>query len=314
MKWTEVKYETSSEAVEAVANIFIEAGANGVAIEDALDLENFEENGTGQLFNRADLDFIEEGAYVTSYFPETTYLPEILPQIKARLAELPSFGLDLGKNEFYFQDLEEEDWSEAWKKYYRPTPISRFLTIVPEWLDYKAKFADERLVKLDPGMAFGTGGHPTTRLSLQALEASIRGGEKIYDVGTGSGILSIASKLYGAKEVIGFDIDNVAVERAQANVRLNPEVGAIPMYANNLLEGVEGKADIIVANILAEIILQLVADAYRLTKDEGLFIVSGIIEQKKDEVVTACQEAGFSLEQSFQQGDWFAFIFQKRKD
>lgn len=311
MKWTELKYETSSEAVEAVANIFMEAGANGVAIEDALDLENYVDDGTGKYIDKENFDFIKEGAYVMSYFPETMYLPEILPTIQHRLEELPQFGLSLGANRLTYQDVSEEDWAEAWKKYYKPTTITRFLTIVPEWVDYEPKHEDERIVRLDPGMAFGTGGHPTTRLTLQALETIIHGGEKMYDVGTGSGILSIVSKMYGATDIIGFDVDDVAVERAQENVALNPEVGTIPMYPNDLLTGVEEPADIIVANILADIILRMVEDAYRLVKDNGYFVVSGIIENKKEEIVSAIEEVGFTLDQTFQQKDWYAFIFQK---
>lgn len=311
MEWTEVKYETSSEAVEAVSNIFIEAGAAGVAIEDALDLENYEMNGTGQVLDKDSIDFIDEGAYVMSYFPETTYLPEILPEIKERLSHLPEYGLSLGKNEWTLTKVQEDDWATAWKKYYKPTPISRFLTIVPNWVDYTPHHEDERIVKLDPGMAFGTGGHPTTRLTLQALEITIRGGETVLDVGTGSGILSIVSRLYGADKVIGFDVDDVAVAQAQENVALNPQVGEIPMYANDLLQGVDIQADIIVANILADIILRLIEDAYRLTKPGGHFIVSGIIEDKKDLIINRTLEAGFKLDQTFKQGDWYAFTFVK---
>lgn len=311
MEWTEVKYETSSEAVEAVSNIFIEAGAMGVAIEDALDLENFQPNGTGQYIDKESLSFIEEGAYVMSYFPDTTYLPEILPEIKERISHLPEYGLSLGKNEWTLSKVAEDDWATAWKKYYKPTPISRFLTIVPNWVDYTPHHKDERIVKLDPGMAFGTGGHPTTRLTLQALETVIRGGETVLDVGTGSGILSIVSRLYGADEVIGFDVDDVAVNQAQENVALNPEVGEIPMYANDLLTGVDKKADIIVANILADIIMRLFDDAYRLVNDGGSFIVSGIIDSKKQMIIEEAMRVGFKLDQTFQQGDWYAFIFVK---
>lgn len=314
MKWTEVKYETSSEAVEAVSNIFIEAGAQGVAIEDAMDLENFQNDEFGEILDKEHFDFIHEGAYVMSYFPETTYLPEILPMIEERIHQLPQFGLSLGADRFYYQELSEEDWANAWKKYYKPVHISRFLTIVPEWMDYQARHADERLIKMDPGMAFGTGSHPTTRLTLQALETVIRGGETVLDVGTGSGILSIASRLFGANRVIGYDLDDVAVHQAQENVRLNPAVGEIPMYANDLLNGVNQKADIIVANILADIIIRLMDDAWRLVNDNGYFIVSGIIHDKKDMIVSEAIQRGFKLDQTFNQGDWYAFIFKKEID
>ena len=315
MEWTEVKFETSSEAVEAVANIFIEAGAAGVAIEDSQDLENYEMNGTGQYIDKASLNFIKEGAYVMSYFPETTYLPEILPEMKERISHLPEYGLSLGKNEWQFNKVQEDDWATAWKKYYKPTPISRFLTIVPNWVDYTPHHQDERIIKLDPGMAFGTGGHPTTRLTLQALETAIFGGETVLDVGCGSGILSIASRLFGANKVIGYDVDDVAVAQAQENVALNKDaVGEIPMYPNDLLVGVEQKADIIVANILADIIMRLFSDAHRLLNDQGLFIVSGIIDSKKDMIINEALHHGFVLKQTFNQKDWYAFIFSKEDE
>lgn len=315
MEWTEVKFETSSEAVEAVANIFIEAGAAGVAIEDALDLENYVTNGTGQYINKDDMDFISEGAYVMSYFPETTYLPEILPDMKERVSHLPEYGLSLGKNEWQLNKVVEDDWATAWKKYYKPTPISRFLTIVPNWVDYTPHHDDERIIKLDPGMAFGTGGHPTTRLTLQALETVILGGETVLDVGCGSGILSIASRLFGAEKVIGYDVDDVAVAQAQENVALNKaQVGEIPMYPNDLLVGVDEKADIIVANILADIIMRLFEDAHRLLNDDGHFIVSGIIDSKKDMIIDEAIHYGFELKQTLNQGDWYAFIFTKKEE
>lgn len=314
MKWVEVKYETSSEAVEAVSNILIESGAQGVAIEDALDLANYQNNEFGEIVDKEHFDFIKDGAYVMAYFPETTYLPELLPTMKERVAKLPEYGLDLGKDEWTFQELEEANWANAWKKYYKPVPISRFLTIVPSWLDYEPKHEDERLIHLDPGMAFGTGSHPTTRLTLQALETVLHGDETVLDVGTGSGILSIASKALNAGRVIGYDLDEVAVKQARENVDLNEYAKDIEMYPNDLLKGVDIEADVIVANILADIIMNLWDDAYRLCKDDGHFIVSGIIEDKKAMILDAAKQVGFKCDQILNQGDWYAFIFVKRSD
>ena len=163
-------------------------------------------------------------------------------------------------------------------------------------------------------MAFGTGTHPTTRLTLQALEVTLRGGETVLDVGTGSGVLSIASKYFGAKAVHAFDLDEVAVRAAQENMDLNPVAADVQVSANDLLQGIAIEADVIVANILADIILLMIPDAWRLLKQSGTLIVSGIIEAKKQLVLDAMLAQGFEVDQIFQQKDWYAIILKKPED
>lgn len=314
MKWNEVKIETASEAVEAVANILMEAGASGVAIEDSLDIENFQGDIYGEILDRETYTTLDEGAYVAAYFPETIFLPEILPFIKERVAKLPEFGLAIGKNEVTVSEVAEENWATAWKKYYHPVRISRYLTIVPSWEEYTPQHVDEKIITLDPGMAFGTGTHPTTRLTLQALEVAIRGNETILDVGTGSGVLSITSKYFGANDVYAFDLDDVAVQAAQENMDLNEVAKDVHVSANDLLKGVEIEADIIVANILADIIVLMIEDAWRLLKTTGTLIVSGIIEEKKQMVIDGMEAQGFVVDQIFQQKDWYAILLKKPEE
>jgi ribosomal protein L11 methyltransferase len=295
MKWNEVTVATASEAVEAVANILMEHGASGVAIEDVLDVENFKSDAYGEILDKETYTTLEEGAQVSAYFPETIFLPEVLPTIKAAIDRLPEYGLAIGKNTITTSEVVEEAWATAWKKYYHPVRISRYLTIVPSWENYQPLQEDEKIITLDPGMAFGTGTHPTTRLTLQALEVYLRGGETVLDVGTGSGVLSIASKYLGAKDVFAYDLDEVAVT----------------VQANDLLQGVTVPADLIVANILADIILLMIPDAWRLLKQEGTLIVSGIIETKKQLVIDAMIAQGFEIDQLFNQKDWYAIAFKK---
>lgn len=311
MKWNEVKVETASEAVEAVANILMEAGASGVAIEDALDVENFKSDQYGEILNKEDFTSLIEGALVMAYFPETIFLPEILPFIKDRVAQLPEFGLAIGKNIITVSEVEESNWATAWKKYYHPVRITRMLTIVPSWEAYQTSDPLEKIITLDPGMAFGTGTHPTTSLTLQALETVLRGGETLLDVGTGSGVLSIAAKYLGAKDVYAYDLDEVAVRAAKENMDMNEVAKDVHVAANDLLNGITIESDVIVANILADIILLMIPDAWRLLKQTGRLIISGIIEEKKQMVIDAMKEQGFVVDQIFQQKDWYAIILKK---
>ncbi|MHC5247357.1 50S ribosomal protein L11 methyltransferase [Enterococcus sp. LJL90] len=314
MKWNEVKVETASEAVEAISNIMMEAGASGVAIEDALDADFYQGDPYGEIVERENFTDLTEGALVMAYFPETTFLPEILPFIKDSIEKLPEFGLAIGKNVLSVNEVAESDWATAWKKYYHPVRISRYLTIVPSWEQYQASHPEEKIITLDPGMAFGTGTHPTTRLTLEALETVLRGGEMVLDVGTGSGVLSIASKYLGAEKVYAYDLDEVAVRAAQENMDMNPIAVDVKVSANDLLKDVEISADVIVANILADIIVLMLPDAFRLLKPSGTLIISGIIEDKKALIFAALAEVGFVVDQVFQQKDWYAMIIKKTED
>lgn len=203
-----------------------------------------------------------------------------MPFIKDRVAQLPEFGLAIGKNIITVSEVEESNWATAWKKYYHPVRITRMLTIVPSWEAYQTSDPLEKIITLDPGMAFGTGTHPTTSLTLQALETVLRGGETLLDVGTGSGVLSIAAKYLGAKEVYAYDLDEVAVRAAKENMDMNEVAKDVHVAANDLLNGITIESDVIVANILADIILLMIPDAWRLLKQTGRLIVSGIIEEK----------------------------------
>ncbi|WEV60744.1 50S ribosomal protein L11 methyltransferase [Streptococcaceae bacterium ESL0729] len=309
-KWQEIKVELGREAVEAASEIMINSGAQGLAIEDSADYLDHEDN-FGEI-----LPEVEQSDSVTiaGYYPETTNVPEVLLEIEEKIKGLSEFGIEVGEVKVSAEQLSEEDWADSWKKYYEPTRISHDLTIVPSWTDYTPVNSAEKIIRLDPGMAFGTGTHPTTKMSLFALEQILRGGERVLDVGTGSGVLSIASSLLGAGEIYAYDLDQVAVNVAQENIDLNENMTNIHVSANDLLKNIDQEADVIVANILADILIFMTDDAYRLLKDNGYLIMSGIIESKWDMVRAAAEKAGFFLETRMQQGEWNACIFRKTDD
>ena len=307
--WQELTITVSREAEEAVSNILIDLGSQGVAIDDSADYLG-QVDQYGELFPEVEQS---ERVRITGYYPDSVDIEDIAAQANERLAELDGFGLETGDIELTRQELAEEDWADNWKKYFEPARITHDLTIVPSWTDYEVT-TGEKIIKLDPGMAFGTGTHPTTKMSLFALEQVLRGGETVLDVGTGSGVLSIASSLLGAKEIFAYDLDDVAVRVAQENIALNAGTENIHVAAGDLLKGVDIEADVIVANILADILVNLTDDAYRLLKDEGYLIMSGIISEKWDLVRESAEAAGFFLETHMIQGEWNVCVFKKTKE
>jgi len=312
-EWKEFSVAVSNEAADAVASIITELGSAGVSISDRSDFLRLPEYGPDTLWELNEEDFPKHGVIIKGYFTEHDDLNSIRKEVTRRVKELEEFGFDISYFDIQISDVKEEEWANAWKKYYHPVNVTRFLTIVPQWEDYDRRFEDERLVYLDPGLAFGTGTHPTTQLCIQALETYLYPRAKLFDVGTGSGVLSIAAALFGAGEIRAYDLDEVAVTSARDNFKLNQLENEISIKANDLLTDVSDKADIIVANILTEVILPFIPDAYHHLTDEGIFITSGIILEKKDEVIDSLSLHGFEILQVSQMKDWIAVIAKKEK-
>jgi ribosomal protein L11 methyltransferase len=311
MKWSEISIHTTHEAVEAISNILHEAGAGGVVIEDPYDLIKERDASFGEVYELNPDDYPEEGVIIKAYLPINSFLGETVEEIKQAINNLLLYDIDIGKNKITISEVNEEEWATAWKKYYNPVKISEKFTIVPTWETYEPVSSDELIIELDPGMAFGTGTHPTTVMCIQALEKYVKPGDTVIDVGTGSGILSIAAAMLGAKSVRALDLDPVAVDSARLNVKLNKVQHIVTVSQNNLLDRIEEQANVIVANILAEIILRFVDDAYRLLEKNGYFITSGIIQAKKQEVKEGLIKAGFAIEETLVMEDWIAFIARK---
>lgn len=312
MKWSEISIHTTNEAIEPISNILHEAGASGVVIEDPFELGKEREEQFGEIYELNPDDYPEEGVIIKAYFPVNSFLKETIEEIKESINNLILYNIDIGKNKVTISEVHEEEWATAWKKYYHPVKISERFTIVPTWEDYTPVHTDELIIELDPGMAFGTGTHPTTVMCIQALERTVRKGDRVIDVGTGSGVLSVASALLGAEKVKALDLDEVAVNSAVNNVKLNKVEDRVTVAQNNLLDGVTEQADVIVANILADVILRFTKDAASLLKKGGYFITSGIILPKKEEMTAAFEKEGFEITEMLQMEDWLAFICRKQ--
>ncbi|WP_461212806.1 50S ribosomal protein L11 methyltransferase [Lacticaseibacillus sp. GG6-2] len=301
--WIALTIDTSTEAVEAVANFMMEAGAAGVAIDDSADYRRTVITKTGEWLDPDSIPHRQSGAGVTGYFAPHTHLGELKQTLAARVAQLPSFGLAKGTGEISVDDIAQANWANQWKQYYHPLRITRYLTVVPDWLDYTPQQVGEVIVRLDPEMAFGTGSHPTTALMLQMLETIIRGGESMIDVGTGSGILAIAARQLGVADILATDVDEIAVANAEANLALNP-VDHIRVIANDLLSGIDQQADIICANILAEVLLPLIPQLPARLRAQGVVLLSGIYYDKEQAIVAALEQVGLTVVASRHSGDW----------
>lgn len=312
MKWSEIAIHTTHEATEAVANIFHEAGASGVIIEDSTEPDRIRENLYGEIVELDKEDFPSDGVIVKAYLPVNSFLIETMKEIEQSMADLPSFGLDVGRNEIKTSEVDDEDWATAWKKYYHPVKISSRFTIVPTWEQYEPVESDELIIELDPGMAFGTGTHPTTVMCMQALEKYVEKEDIVIDVGTGSGVLAIGSAMLGAKSVYALDLDYIAVNAAKENIELNKVEKTINVSQGNLLESIDIVPNVIVANILAEVIITFSQDAASLLQEDGLFIVSGIIGAKRDLVKEDLVAKGFEIIESVLMEDWVAIIAKKK--
>ncbi|MFR2271125.1 MAG: 50S ribosomal protein L11 methyltransferase [Clostridium sp.] len=309
MNWTEVTIKTTTEAVEAISNILMEERCGGVMIEDPKDF-------LFQKKNELDWDYVEEevfnksgqdGVLIKTYIPEERNVLELIETVKARIALLPSFGLDIGEGSVSLSNVNESDWANEWKKYYKPTKVGKKIVVKPSWEEYEKQEGD-LIIELDPGMAFGTGTHETTSMCIRELENYVDETKTVFDIGCGSGILAIAAAQLGAKEVVAGDLDEVAVKVSKENCEINNVSYKVVVKHGSLFEVVDSKADVIVANIIADIIKILAKDVSKFLKDDGVFISSGIILAKIDEVCQALEENGFEIVKVERLGEWSAIV------
>lgn len=319
MVWTKLTIDTTVEAVDILSAFLDDLGVEGVMIEDNVPLTEEEKQA---MF--VDIPLIEgedDGTAKVSCFIDDSFdLDTLKADIVAELTRLEEF-LPVGSKDISLSNTEDKDWINNWKQYFKPFRLYDNIVIKPTWEELDDVKEDDMVVEIDPGIAFGTGSHETTKLCIGQLKNYLKSGDTVFDVGSGSGILSIVSVLLGAGFVHGMDIDEVAVRSSIENREVNNiKEDKLVLTCGNLLEGNEdiskmaldvnngNKYDIVVANILADVIIPLSAVIKPFLKEDGYFITSGIIDMKEEAVKDALVSNGFDIIDIVHMNDWVSII------
>lgn len=321
MEWTEVNIYTTADGIEILCAKLMDIGIKGFVIRDSNDFNEFLENKNGQW------DYIDEDLMgladcetcITVYLPCNNQGADMLLSIKSMLMDMKSEDKDemYGRLEAELSNIREEDWANNWKQYFKPFKVGEKLAVKPSWEDYSSD--DGRIIlEIDPASSFGTGQHHTTRLCLELLQKCINSGDTLLDMGCGSGILSIAGVLLGAENAVAVDIEENAVKTAMENALKNhiPEEKYNTFFGNiltddELADKIDKKYDIITANIVADVLIAMKDYFVRYLRDGGTLIISGIIEERMDEVLTAVENVGFTRQNVSVKEGWVAAQFTK---
>jgi ribosomal protein L11 methyltransferase len=306
MKWIEAKvifdHPDRDLAADLISDLFYEFGLQGVVVDDP-DLqpeEDWAEDALGRPTKHA----------ITGYFYKDSQADERCKTLEEKLTRLKEKQGIL--NRISYKEIDEQDWAHAWKAYFWPQKISSHMVVKPTWREYSAA-SDDIVIELDPGMAFGTGTHPTTALCINMIERHLSKGDSFLDVGTGSGILMIAAAKLGAARLCGIDKDEVAVEVAAQNLELNninPQI--FRLATGNLVAEIAESFTFVTANILTHVILELLQDISRVIADDGILVCSGIIAENMQSVVTAMEYIGFEILETATEDEWVAIVGRLR--
>ena len=311
MAWLEITLTTTHEASELITDTLLALGAEGVYTEDPYEFDQLTDDGFGII--KPDREELYDSSDVTvkAYIdPDLYEIDQLETLIKSELQQLQStFTMDFGPLALSITMADESGWDD-WKTQYPPIPMTEHLTIIPDWADYTPR-EDERIIRIEPGLAFGTGDHPTTRLAIQAMAQYLTPDSTVFDVGTGSGIIALSAGALGAQSVTAFDLDETATANARNHVAINQLESVVTIQTNNLLEGVTETATLIVANIITPILLRLLDDAYRCLEPKGAFIMSGIQEGEEQTLMDAASAAGFINLSTATENNWICITCRK---
>jgi ribosomal protein L11 methyltransferase len=295
MRWAAISLECAPEGEEPVASILVGIGCGGAAVEPV------SQGGPVEWPGRL---------RVTGYLPVDDRLEDRLSALSTGLEKARGCGLPVGSGSVTVRWVEEEDWAHAWKQFFHPLRVGRHFVIRPTWEPYDPAPGD-RILAIDPGMAFGTGAHPTTQLCLELIEDGVAPGESVLDVGTGSGILAIAASTLGCSPIIGVDLDPVAIEAARANLRSNPFAAEVLLTVGTV-ESIRGSYHWIFANLIADVIRDDAARLASRLSRRGALLASGIIEARSEDVRIALRRAGLAVEQERRRDGWIAFVARRQ--
>ena len=313
MDWMEVTVLTTTAGADMISQILMDAGSSGTMIEDKNDVAlNQRPEGQWDIIDEAIAKRIGDDVKVTGYYEVDAGLADRVRMIEGEVRRIRDMdlGFDAGKLEVLSKTFAEEEWAETWKKAFKPFRLGSHMVIKPGWCECEIKEGD-KVIEIDPGMAFGTGTHETTGMCVELVEKYIKPGVTAIDVGTGTGILAIAAAHMGATDVLAIDIDRVAVRVAEENARINGFEGLIRCKAGDLLENVEEQADVVIANIIADVIIMMAAPVRRHIKDGGRFICSGISSERKQDVLDELDRAGYTVLDVYERGGWCAIACDK---
>ncbi len=321
MNWTEADIFTTTEGIDLLCSKLMDIGIKGFAIKDANDFNEFLQNKEGNWDYLEDdlMQLAECETTVTVYIPENNQGAEMLLSIKAMLKEWKEEDKEnvYGRLEMELSNVKEEDWANNWKQYFKPMNIGNRLLVKPSWEEIGQ--TDRTILEIDPASSFGSGQHYTTKLCLEYLDGLDLKDKKILDLGCGSGILSIAAMLLGAKSAVGVDIEENAAKTALENACKNniPKDQYTTFCGNvlndeNLVNKINFGYDVLTANIVADILIGMKDLFYRFLNPGGILIISGIIDERKEEVTDAVTAAGFEITESRDESGWAAVKLIKR--
>lgn len=308
MDWMGITVLTTTAGADMVSQILIDAGTLGTMIEDKNDIAiNQRPEGQWDIIDEAIAKRIGDDVKVTGYYEVDATLSDRVRFVEGEIARIKNMdlGFDAGKLEVICDTFAEEDWAENWKKAFKPFRLGKHMLVKPGWTECEI-LPDDKVIEIDPGMAFGTGTHETTGMCVELVEKYVRPNMTAIDVGTGTGILAIAAAHMGARDILAIDIDRVAVRVAAENVRINGYEDRIRCEAGNLLDNVNEKADIVIANIIADVIIMIAAPVKNHIAEGGKFICSGISSERRQDVYDALIAAGYSVLDVCERGGWCA--------
>lgn len=312
MKWCEISIQTSHEAVELIAEIFRDLGASGVVIEDPELVNDYITSGK---WDYTDIPIAKETEVVVekAYLPVNGELEGRIQTLQQEIKALASRGVNTAPAVLTTAELQDEDWSDTWKQYFHTEKPGERVVIKPTWEEYEPK-DDEVVIELDPGAAFGTGTHATTSMCIRQLEKLVKPGMTVFDVGTGSGILSIISAKLGATNIQAVDYDDSVLKIVEENLEQNNVQDIISVAQSDLMQNVHGKAELVIANIIADIIIRLFDQLDEHLEKGGTLLTSGIIEDRIEDVLAAAEKHGYGVVERLENKGWACITFKRKAD